>query len=221
MKKNLFFMFLTLTLFINNSYAFYMLKVPKIVKIVKKGISSYKTKKVIKKTVCSSENAINGEITEIFAIYFYTSSGWKYLKGTHNLRRNGIDAIFYKKNSKGIYDVLIIEAKYNGSSLKNTLNGKQMSKSWILHNLKKLEIKYPDEKKYKTIRKFVEKDIYRGEIFKLIPNNGKPFVKLYKVKKKGFSSIALYEYRKIDISKNAKLFSKFSKISKKMKKLCK
>ncbi len=61
---------------------------------------------------------------------------WQKIEGERGA--NGIDGLYIKSDGDAITEVLIAESKYNRSRLGFIKKGtiKQMSKSWILQNLK-------------------------------------------------------------------------------------
>src|SRR5690606_6040493 len=69
-----------------------------------------------------------GALSERVMHRFFTSSGWEALPG--EIGRQGIDGLFVKRRGKVIPDVLVVESKYNSSTLQDTLAGTQMSDAW-------------------------------------------------------------------------------------------
>lgn len=102
---------------------------------------------------------------------YFISSNWTKIE-TEEVGRNGIDGLFIKKDSNGlIRDLLIVESKYNKSGLQDTEHGQQMTKQWILKKLMNLQNKYPDNKDYIQIEKFVQHDTYRAMLWNLKLDN--------------------------------------------------
>lgn len=122
----------------------------------------------------------SGDITENMMNSYFRSSGWTKLEG--EIGNKGIDGLFIKRNKKGeIIDVLVVESKYNKSSLMNRNSGKQMSKTWIIDNISKLEKQYPDNKSYKEIKILIEKDQYRARLWKMNLVDNKLYIQTQKV----------------------------------------
>ena len=114
-------------------------------------------------------NIVNGYSSECMMHQFYTSTGWVKIEG--EIGRNGIDGLYYKMKNGHIKEVLVAESKWNTSRLgrsgKNKLI-KQMSQTWILHTMDKLQ-RHKPLPEYNTIKKLIENDQYRARLFKVIP----------------------------------------------------
>ncbi|MCT7909058.1 hypothetical protein N5915_05750 [Arcobacter lacus] len=138
----------------------------------------------------------NGKISEIHMDSFYKKGGWEKLPSSvKNI--NGIDGLYIKRKNGVVSDVLITDSKYNTSKLGTIDNGtiKQMSKDWIKFNLDELTKKDIDpnlKKDYENIKKYVEKDMHKSQIFNVKPApNGKYEVILSNVLPNGTNDVRL------------------------------
>jgi len=120
-----------------------------------------------------------GSINENIMKKYFRSTGWIQIEG--EIGRNGIDGLFIKKKNGMIYDVMVVESKYNKSGLQHTNNGQQMSKDWILKKIHNLQIKYPNNQDYKTIENYIYNDAYRALLWNLKTNNNTLVLSLKKV----------------------------------------
>ena len=145
-----------------------------------------------------------GTINENLMNKYFQSTGWTKIEG--EVGRNGIDGLFIKKKKGVIVDVLIAESKYNKSGLQYTLNGKQMSKQWTLKKIETLQKKYPKDKNYNDIQKFVQHDNYRSILWNLKTTDKNLIVSVKKVHDKNgaisTSSFKGNEKMKINFTEN-------------------
>lgn len=124
-----------------------------------------------------------GEVTENLMVHYFKSSGWTQIEG--QIGRQGIDGLFVKMEDGVIKDVLIVESKYSGSNLGSTNHGTQMSETWVRKKILDLRTKYPDEKAYQDIEKFVDAGSYRARIWSMNVENNALKIGLDKVTSKG------------------------------------
>ncbi len=144
-------------------------------------------------------NIVNGYSSECMMHQFYTSTGWIKIEG--EIGRNGIDGLYYKTKDGHIKEVLVAESKWNtsrlGQSGKNKLI-KQMSKTWILRTMNKLQ-KYKPLPEYHSIKKFIEHDQYRARLFKVIPTGEDGIrIDIYTLKNKGQHTFDRFVERRLD-----------------------
>ncbi len=148
-----------------------------------------------------------GTVNENIMHKYFQSTGWNKIDG--EVGRNGIDGLYVKRKNGVIVDVTIVESKYNKSGLQHTKNGQQMSKQWIIKKIKDLQKKYPHNKDYQVIEKYVQNDSYRSLLWnlKIIDNN--IIISLKKVHDKNnmvtTSSIIGREKMKINYNGNQKI----------------
>jgi len=127
---------------------------------------------------------LKGKIGEKMMDTIFKNSGWSKIEG--EVGRNGIDGLYIKRDKdKNIKQVLIAESKYNKSTLGKTLDGKQMSKDWIIAKIDNLMIKYPENKDYLQVKDFVLKDKYRSRFFHINEINGKLKIEISKIENDG------------------------------------
>ena len=155
-------------------------------------------------------NIINGNSVECVMHKFYTNSGWIQIEGS--IGRQGIDGLYYKKQSNTIKEILVSESKWNTSRLGKSGKNKavkQMSQEWVLRSMDKLIKKNPSMP-YSTIKRFVENDQYRARLFRLKPtSNNQIQITIYKVKNKGlkaFDQIMDTQLKPIDINNPSNRF---------------
>jgi len=121
-----------------------------------------------------------GAINENIMHKYFHSRGWQQIEG--EVGRNGIDGLYIKKNSQGvIVDILVVESKYNKSGLQHTQHGKQMSTEWVLKKLDVLKNKYPNNKDYLVIEKYVQNDSYRSMLWNMKIKDDSLLISLKKV----------------------------------------
>lgn len=154
-------------------------------------------------------NLVNGASAECVMHAFYRASGWVQIEG--EVGRNGIDGLYYKKKNGIIREVLVAESKWNkanlGKSGKKRLI-RQMSKTWILKTLERLQ-QYRPLPEYPQIRKLVEHDQYRARLFRLFPREkGKIQIQIFQIKNKGIHNLDIKLLRSLpaismDESKNS------------------
>jgi len=145
-----------------------------------------------------------GAINENLMNKYFQSTGWTKIEG--EVGRNGIDGLFIKKKKGIIVDILIAESKYNKSGLQHTLHGKQMSKQWTLKKIETLQNKYPKDKNYNHIQKFVQHDNYRSVLWNLKTTDKNLIISVKKVHDKNgaisTSSFKGNEKMKINFTEN-------------------
>lgn len=133
-----------------------------------------------------------GDVTENVMTYYFTSSDWKQIQG--QIGRQGIDGLYVKYADNGaIKDVLVVESKYKGSQLGQTKNGTQMSELWVRQNIQRLKAKFPENKDYPQIEKFIESGSYRALLWKMNVENNTLKIELNKIKSKGGEIITMTE----------------------------
>jgi len=120
-----------------------------------------------------------GTINENIMNKYFQSTGWTKIEG--EVGRNGIDGLFIKKKNGVIVDVMVVESKYNKSGLQYTNNGQQMTKQWVTKKIDDLISKYPNSQDYKTIKEYVDKDVYRALLWNIKVNDDKLIISLKKV----------------------------------------
>lgn len=131
----------------------------------------------------TTANKLVGNVNEALMHKSFIRAGWKKINGEIGV--NGIDGLYVKKNKSGVItDVLIAESKYNKSGLNKTANGKQMSKVWIKSHIEKLQAKYPDNKDYQSVKRFVDNDSYRSLVWNLKIDKGNMIFEVTKIHSK-------------------------------------
>ena len=118
-----------------------------------------------------------------------------------NRWHNGFDGLYYKKKNGVIREVLVAESKWNksrlGKSGKNKLI-KQMSKTWVLRTLERLQ-KYKPLPEYPSIKRLVEHDQYRARLFRMFPKGkDKVQIHIFRIKNKGTNDYDLKIEQKLD-----------------------
>ncbi|WP_066402724.1 hypothetical protein [Aliarcobacter cryaerophilus] len=132
-------------------------------------------------------NKVKGDISEGLMDYYFKKSGWSKIEGEVGI--NGIDGLYIKRDKEGnITDLMIVESKYGGSKLGDTLDGKQMSKDWILKKLENLEKVYPDSNDYSQIKNLVQDNKYRARLWQISEIDGKLHISLKKIDSSGNES---------------------------------
>lgn len=127
----------------------------------------------------SQLNHLVGKINENIMTKYFQSTGWIKIEG--EIGRNGIDGLFIKKSNGVIKDVLVVESKYNKSTLNKTAHGQQMTQEWVVKKINDLIKKYPNNNEYREIKRFIDKDIYRSLLWKLKVNDNKLIISLQKI----------------------------------------
>ena len=152
-------------------------------------------------------NHIVGAINENIMHKYFHSTGWNKIEG--EVGRNGIDGLYIKKKNGIIDDVMIVESKYNKSGLQYTKNGQQMTKQWISKKVENLKKKYPNNKDYDTIKKYIENNNYRALLWNLKIKDENLIVDLKKVHDKNnriiTSKLIGREKMKINYNGNQKI----------------
>ena len=120
-----------------------------------------------------------GGISENIMNKYFKSMGWSKIEG--EIGRNGIDGIFIKRKAGLIIDIMVVESKYNKSTLGNTNHGRQMSKQWLSKKIDTLEKKYPNNKEYKTINRYIESNNYKAILWNLKVNNNNLVISVKKI----------------------------------------
>ena len=148
-----------------------------------------------------------GSINENIMNQYFKSTGWTKIEG--EVGRNGIDGLFIKVKHDVIVDVMVVESKYNKSGLQHTMNGKQMTKQWVSKKIEVLQKKYPNNKDYDVIKKYIENDSYRAFLWNLKINDENLIVSLKKVHDKNgkiaTSNLKGGEKMKINFNGNQKI----------------
>jgi hypothetical protein len=148
-----------------------------------------------------------GTINENIMNKYFQSTGWTKIEG--EVGRNGIDGLFIKKKNGVIVDVMVVESKYNKSVLQYTNNGQQMTKQWVTKKIDDLISKYPNSQDYKTIKEFVDKDVYRALLWNIKVNDDKLIISLKKVHDKSgkvvTSDLRGHEKMKINFEGNQEI----------------
>lgn len=130
-----------------------------------------------------------GEINERLMLRFYENSGWKAVDG--QVGRTGFDGLFVKYDDAGsIRDLLIVESKFNTSTLKSTNHGRQMSDEWVRKKIQDLLIKSPESQTYQEIERMIDQRAYRARLWNLKADNGKASIELKSIHNKD-DSVAL------------------------------
>lgn len=101
-----------------------------------------------------------GALTERLMHRYFESSGWTRVQG--EVGRQGIDGLYVQIRRGVVKDVLIAESKYNTSVMKSTGAGMQMSPDWVRRKVENLRARFPDEKFYTDIQRFVDNASYRA-----------------------------------------------------------
>lgn len=128
---------------------------------------------------------LSGNTIEGLMDSYYQRGGWTKLKG--EIGNSGIDGLYYKLRSAGqVSDVLVTEAKFNQSILQETRSGTQLCKQWILDNLARLRnLESEDIKLYEQITDFVERDVYRAQLWRMNVDDDRLFIWREHVSSKG------------------------------------
>ncbi len=124
-----------------------------------------------------------GAMSERLMTRYFEYSGWTRIDG--QVGRAGFDGLFVKYENGVIKDVLIVESKYNTSSLGTTNHGIQMSETWVNRKLSELLERYPDNDEYRKIEPFIKSGSYRAVVWTLKVERDSVLVRLSKVKSKG------------------------------------
>jgi hypothetical protein len=124
-----------------------------------------------------------GNVSEYVMNKYFTKNGWTKIEGEIGL--NGIDGLFVKLDKNGnIKDVLFVESKYNMSKLGTTKAGKQMSKEWLINNLKKLK-NHPNNINnkhiYENLITLVKNDNYRSRLWQFEAKSDKIKISIKKI----------------------------------------
>ena len=127
----------------------------------------------------SQLNHYVGKINENIMTKYFQSTGWTKIEG--EVGRNGIDGLFVKKSNGVIKDVLVVESKYNKSTLKETAHGQQMTQEWVVKKVNNLIKKYPNNDEYREIKRFIDNDTYRSLLWKLKVDDNKLIISLQKI----------------------------------------
>lgn len=120
-----------------------------------------------------------GKINENIMNKYFKLTGWTKIEG--EVGRNGIDGLFVKRKNGKIYDVMVVESKYNKSGLQHTNNGRQMTKQWISKKIEVLQKKYPYNQDYNVIEKYIKNDRYRALLWNLKTDDKNLIIALKKV----------------------------------------
>lgn len=105
-----------------------------------------------------------GAISEKVMRTYFENSGWIRIEG--EIGRTGIDGLFVKRKADGmIREVLLVESKYNTSTLSPTNHGQQMSRDWALRKLEELRLKHPNHSDYEQSERLIERGFYRARLW--------------------------------------------------------
>ena len=124
-----------------------------------------------------------GALTERMMHRYFEGSGWTRIEG--EVGRQGIDGLYVKLREGVVRDVLVAESKYNTSSLQPTQVGYQMSPEWVRSKVDALQRKYPQEKLYNNIDRFVDASSYRAVLWQLRMDEDAIHISLTKLIGKG------------------------------------
>lgn len=124
-----------------------------------------------------------GALNENLMIRYFEQSGWTRVEG--QVGRTGFDGLFVKYNEGVIKDVLIVESKYNTSSLQSTNFGVQMSEDWIRRKMVELKQRFPNQNIYQRIDRFIETGAYRAVLWNLKVEVDELKIRISKIKSKG------------------------------------
>ncbi len=124
-----------------------------------------------------------GAVNEGLMLRFFENSGWKAVDG--QVGRTGFDGLLVKVDDAGtVRDLLIVESKYNTSTLKTTNHGTQMSDEWVRKKIQDLRSQSPDADIYRQIESLVESGAYRARLWNMTVENGKASIELKSVHSK-------------------------------------
>ena len=124
-----------------------------------------------------------GAVNEGLMLRFYENSGWKAVDG--QVGRTGFDGLLVKVDDAGtVRDLLIVESKYNTSTLKTTNHGTQMSDEWVRKKIQDLRSQSPDADIYRQIESLVKSGAYRARLWNMTVENGKASIELKSVHSK-------------------------------------
>ncbi len=126
-----------------------------------------------------------GQVNEKIMDKYFQKSGWKKIEG--EVGRNGVDGLYIKYDENGnIKDVMLVEAKYNKSTINRTVDGSmQMSKEWSIKKIDELIKKYPDNKEYKIIKEKLLNRDYRARLWRMKEEDNKLIIDLKKILPEG------------------------------------
>ena len=130
-------------------------------------------------------NQLAGSIAEHLMDDFFVSSGWTKVNG--QVGRQGIDGLYLKIGNGVVKDVLIVESKYNGSLLKDTNHGRQMSPNWLTQKLKELQTAEPANEIYPQVAQYIGSGSYRALVWSLKVKDKSIVYEISRVKGKGDS----------------------------------
>ena len=137
---------------------------------------------------------LKGDIGEKTMDMFFKNSKWSKIEG--QVGNHGIDGLYIKRDkNKNVKQILAVESKYNKSKPGNTLDGKQMSRDWIIAKIDNLIVKYPDNKDYLQIKELVLQNKYRRRFFHINEINGKLQIKISKIEDNGDKDIKIKDLK--------------------------
>jgi hypothetical protein len=149
-------------------------------------------------------NVLTGVITERVMDWYFIKTGWTKIVG--EVGRNGIDGLYIKRDKAGnIKQVLVVESKYNTSSLQDTKAGKQMSKEWLNTKLDALIKQYPDNKDYMQIKNMINEGKYRARLFNLKEIGPNLKIQISKIESKGMQDVNITNLKGNEQYKIAKI----------------
>jgi hypothetical protein len=121
-----------------------------------------------------------GDISERVMIRHFESTGWQRIEG--QVGRSGFDGLFVKRNADGLVrEVLIVESKYNTSTLQSTNHGQQMSRDWVEKKLQNLRERQPDDATYRRVEELVSGGYYRARLWTMRVDKGEIQIDLQRV----------------------------------------
>ena len=122
-----------------------------------------------------------GLVNEKIMDKYFEKTGWTKIEG--EVGRNGVDGLYIKSDKNGnIKDVMLVEAKYNKSTINKTSDGaKQMSKEWSTKKIDKLIKKYPDNPEYKVIKQKIISGNYKARLWRMSETDNKLNIELKKI----------------------------------------
>jgi hypothetical protein len=125
-----------------------------------------------------------GEINERLMLRFFENSGWNAVNG--QVGRSGFDGLLVKVDGTGsIRDLLIVESKFNTSTLKSTNHGTQMSDEWVRRKIQALRSQSPENEAYRQIENLIDQKSYRARLWNLKTENAIANIELKSIHSKG------------------------------------
>jgi hypothetical protein len=132
-------------------------------------------------------NQAAGDVSEHLMDEFFVGSGWTKVNG--QVGRQGIDGLYLRIDRGVVKNVLVGESKYNGSLLKDTNHGRQMSPNWLTQKLKELQAADPANQIYPQVARYIDEGSYRALLWNFKVKDKSIVYETSKVEGKGGSSI--------------------------------